>query len=304
MKKLISVLAGILVFSIAHSQQMPLSESYYLDKYSFSPSYAGNYNPRFLFLDYRSDWTGIDGGPKTFRASYNDRLMMNSGYGAKLILDRAGIFNQLYVLGSYSYNLKVSEDHHILFGLSAGLYRNTINMLEYYNDPEYNIDPSLISKDIKSKIKFMSEASLVWTWKGLEAGFMFSNINFGDAHYKDLDIVYKPMANFRFHASYDWKVSENWDVEPLAVVRGGKYILSQFEFAARAVYRQKVWGSLVYRDPGVIGAGIGCSIGEALLINYNFNFASNVALNIFNNHEFCLGINIFRLASKKQEADI
>ncbi|MGB8491875.1 MAG: PorP/SprF family type IX secretion system membrane protein, partial [Bacteroidales bacterium] len=141
MKKLITALAGMLTFSVIAAQQIPISEGYFIDRYSFSPSYAGNYNPQFLFLDYRSDWTGINGGPKTFRMSYNDRFMTNSGYGAKLILDKAGIFNQLYFMGSYSYNLKVSEDHHILFGLSAGVYRNTINMREYYNDPTYNIDP-------------------------------------------------------------------------------------------------------------------------------------------------------------------
>lgn len=300
MKKLITALAGMLTFSIIAAQQIPISEGYFIDRYSFSPSYAGNYNPQFLFLDYRSDWTGINGGPKTFRMSYNDRFMTNSGYGAKLILDKAGIFNQLYFMGSYSYNLKVSEDHHILFGLSAGVYRNTINMREYYNDPTYNIDPSLISENINSKIKFMSDASVVWLWKGLEAGFMFSNINFGDAHYKEVDVKYKPLSNFQFHADYYWTVGERWDVEPFAIVRGGKYILSQFEFATRVLYQKKLWGSLVYRDPGIFGVGLGCNIGEAFIINYNFNFASNVALNVFTNHEFCLGINIFKLASKKQ----
>ena len=145
----------------------------------------------------------------------------------------------------------------------------------------------------------MSDISLVWAMKGFEAGFMFSNINFGDANYDEVDVKYKPLANFQFHTSYDFKVAENWDIVPLAILRGGKYIKSQFEIAAQVLYQQKVWGSLLFRDPGVWGIGVGASIGKGLKISYNFNLASNVALNAFNNHEVCLGINIFEYIGKK-----
>ena len=289
----------LLIGSTLAAQQIPLSESYFLDKYSFFPSYAGNYNPRYLFTGYRSDWTGIKGGPKTLRFSFNDRFMSNSGYGLKVIYDKAGIFNQLYFLGSYSYNLKINDDHKLLFGLSAGLYRNSINMLDYYNDPNYNIDPALISEDIVSKIKFMSDASVVWLWKGLEAGFMFTNINFGEAHYKNADTRFKPLANFQFHSSYLWSLSDKWDLVPLAIIRGGKYIKSQFEIATQVLYQKKIWGSVVFRDPGIWGVGFGANIDKGFKLSYNFNFASNVAFNIFTSHEISLGINIFEYTVKK-----
>src|SRR5512137_2589247 len=123
MKKL-PIILFLLITAAAFGQQSPLSESYFLNKFTLAPSYAGNFNTRFLFLGFRSDWTGIDGGPKTFRISYNDvfPFMENAGFGGKIVYDKAGIFNQLYIMGSYSYDLQVYEDHHILFGLSAGLY--------------------------------------------------------------------------------------------------------------------------------------------------------------------------------------
>ena len=299
MKKLIVIFIGLAVNITLTAQQIPLSENYFVDKYSFAPAYAGNFNPKFLFLGYRSDWSGIDGGPQTFRLSFNDAIMNNAGLGGKIIYDKAGIFNQLYIMSSYSYRLKVNDDHNILFGLSAGIYRNALNLLDYYNDPNYNVDPSLIDQDVKSKLKFMSDISLVWTWKGLETGFMFSNISFGDAHYKEVEVKYNPLANFQFHSTYNWQVAENWDINPLLIFRGGKYIKSQFEIAAQVLYQDKIWGSLVFRDPGVWGVGIGSNIGKGLKISYNFNFASNVALNAFNNHEVILGINIFEYIGKK-----
>ncbi|NMC38998.1 MAG: PorP/SprF family type IX secretion system membrane protein, partial [Bacteroidales bacterium] len=280
------------------SQQIPLSESYFSDKYSFAPAYAGNFNPKFLFLGYRSDWSGVNGGPQTFRMSFNDGIMRNAGYGLKVIYDKAGIFNQLNIMGSYSYMLKVNDNNSILFGLSARVYRNTLNLTDYYNDPNYSLDPSLISSDIKSKLKFMSDVSLVWVMQKFEAGFMFSNISFGDAHYKEVEVKYNPVANFQAHATYDFEVGENWDLVPLVILRGGQYVKSQFEVAAQVLYREKIWGSLVFRDPGIWGAGLGLNIGNGLKLAYNFNFASDVELNIYNNHEICLGFNIFEFLNK------
>jgi type IX secretion system PorP/SprF family membrane protein len=253
-------------------------------------------------MGYRSDWTGIEGGPKTARLSFNDAFpfMNNAGYGGKIIYDRAGIFSQLYILGSYSYDLSVNEDHHILFGLSMGIYKNRLNLTDYYNDPAYTIDPSLISQDIRSKLKFMSDFSAVWLWKGAEAGITFSNIMINDASYKDVNLKYSPLANFQLHATYVYSISEDWDVEPLAIVRGGKYIKSQFEIASQVVYMKKFRGSLVYRDPGVLGIGAGMNLDKGLQLGYNFNLATNVTMGAFNNHEISLGINLFEYLIKSK----
>ena len=72
MKRQFLILILLITGAIAIAQQVPLSENYFLDKYSLAPSYAGNYNAKYLFTGFRSDWTGIKGGPKTVRLTYND----------------------------------------------------------------------------------------------------------------------------------------------------------------------------------------------------------------------------------------
>lgn len=301
MKRLITIIGIVLLSVPILAQQTPLSENYFMDKYSLAPSYAGNYNPKYLVTSYRSDWSGIDGGPRTLRISYNDifTFMPNAGYGGKIVYDKAGIFSQLNIMGSYSYNLKVNQEHNIMFGLSMGFYKNRLNLLNYYNDPNYTIDPSLVSQDLKSNLSFMTDLSAVWLWKGVEAGFMFSNISFGDASYKDAELKYNPLANFQFHSTYLYSINDRWDISPLIIIRGGKNIKSQFEFAAQAIYMKRFRGSLVYRDPGILGFGIGVDIITGLKIGYNFNLATNVALGAFNNHEIALGINVFEYLGKK-----
>jgi len=301
MKSLLFTLISIVTTTVVLSQQAPLSESYFIDKYYLAPSYAGNFNPKFLFMGYRSDWTGVDGGPKTFRMSYNDifPFMKNAGYGGKIIYDKAGIFNHIYMMGSYSYNLQVAEGHQVLFGLSMGFYKNRLNLLDYYNDPTYTLDPSLINQDIKSKVKFMTDFSAIWMWQGVEAGITFANIAFGDISYKNIDLKYTPLANYQFHATYNYSINEDFDLLPLAIVRAGKDVKTQVEVAGQVVYLKRFWGSLVYRDPGTFGTGIGASIDKGLKIGYNFNFATNIQMGVYNNHEISIGFNIWEYLGTK-----
>jgi hypothetical protein len=58
------------------------------------------------------------------------------------------------------------------------------------------------------------------------------------------------------------------------------------------MYAEKFWGSMVFRDPCVLGFGIGAGL-DRFRIGYNFNMATNVVMGAFNNHEISLGINIF-----------
>jgi type IX secretion system PorP/SprF family membrane protein len=303
MKKSITALIIILFHGVIIAQQMPVSENYFMDKYALSSSYAGHFNPGSVFTSFRSDWTGIKGGPKTLRLSYSDMLMTNAAWGGKIIYDKAGIFDQLYVMGTYSYSLKIVEEHKLLLALSAGIYQNRINFTDYYNNPNYNIDPVMTQQDVSSKLKFMSDFSALYLFRGIEAGIMFANINFGDAKYDEVDVTYKPLANYQFHTSYSFLIGERWNINPLLYYRGGKYIAGQVGIASMVKYQNNIWGSFSFRDPGIWGFGFGANIAKGIRFSYNFNFASSVALNIYNNHEIAIGVNLKDLVKKTQTVE-
>jgi type IX secretion system PorP/SprF family membrane protein len=300
MKKTITALIIILFHGVIFAQQMPVSENYFMDKYSLSSSYAGHFNPGSFFTSFRSDWSGISGGPKTLRLSYSDMFMTNAAWGGKIIYDKAGIFDQLYVTGTYSYSLTIVDEHKVLLALSAGIYHNKINFTDYYNNPNYNIDPVMIQQDVSSKVKFISDFSALYLFKGIEAGIMFANINFGDTKYNGVDVTYKPFVNYQVHAAYSLQINDRWIINPLAYIRGGKYITSQIGIASMVKYQNNVWGSLSFRDPGIWGFGFGSKIAKGIRFSYNFNFASSVPLSIYNTHEISIGVNLDDLVKKTE----
>jgi len=294
MKKYIFLII-LFIPAFTKGQQLPLTESYLIDPYVLSSAYAGVHNTNTLLANYRSDWTGIPGGPRTFRLSYHQELPMlkNVSVGIKLMSDQMDIFRQNYFLTSYAYRLKVGENQSLNFGLSFGFYRNSIRFDKYYNSPDYQLDPGLTTDLEKSKIKFMTDYGVLYRWKDLETGIVFVNVTFGNSYYQNApEIANKPLANYLFHASYLYHLNETWSVKPFVMLKAGKDIPSQLELAAQAYYKEKYWASLLYRGKGIWSIGIGGEILEGVMLAYSYNAGYDIEVSAFQNHEISLGLNL------------
>jgi type IX secretion system PorP/SprF family membrane protein len=299
MKKLIYILSMLVVPSGIFAQQFPFMEAYNLNPFSMSPSYAGIKNPQTLFLDYRSDWTGVDGGPSTCQLSYNDKLTNKVGVGGKFIFDKTDIFKQTMLMGTYTYEVQLAKEHLVNFGMSMGFYRNSIDLGKYYNDVNFVNDAVLVYGLEKSRIKLATDISALYRFRNIESGILFSNLMFGTAKYSESDITYRPLKNYLIHASYNYKINELFAVKPIVLVRGGQHYPTQLEFAAEARYMEKFQGMLVYRTGGIWGLGLGGEIYKGVLLNYSYNLSTKVATNTFGSHQLTLGIRLSEFVHKK-----
>ncbi len=301
MKKLIYISLLLLIPAGMYAQQFPFMEGYNVNPFSMTPSYAGIKNTKTVFLDYRSDWTGVDGGPVTCQLSYNDRFAEKVGLGIRFIYDKTDIFKQTMILGSYTYEVKIADNHFINFGLSAGFFKNSIDLGKYYNDQDFVSDAVLIYGIEKSKIKVATDISALYRFKNIEGGILFSNVMFGTAKYSsNTEITYKPLKNYLVHASYNYKINDRWAVKPFVLVRGGQNYPSQLELASEVRYSEKLWGSLVFRTGGIWGLGFGGEILDGILLNYSYNLSSNVSLNTFGSHQLTLGVKLFNSKNSKK----
>jgi type IX secretion system PorP/SprF family membrane protein len=281
------------------AQQFPFMEAYNINSFNMNPSYAGLKSMKTLFLDYRSDWAGVNGGPVTCQLSYNDRFKKNVGLGGRFIYDKTDIFKQTMLLGTYTYEVHLTEEHSVNFGLSAGFYKNSVDLGKYYNDQNYVQDAVLISGIERSKVKVATDISALYRYKDIEGGVLFSNVMFGAAKYNNADFTYKPMKNYLVHASYLYKINDIWAVKQFVLFRGGQNYPSQLELATEASYKKKLWGMLVFRTGGIWGMGFGAEVSEGILVNYSYNLSTNVALNTFGSHQITLGVRLFNKQFKQ-----
>ncbi len=286
------ILLLIIITGNISAQQFPFMEGYTVDAFHLSPSYAGLTGSGILFIDHRTDWTGIPDGPKTYQLSYHDRFFEKVGIGGRLIYDKTDIFKQFMLLGTYTYEVTVAKEHLLNFGLSSGFYRNSIDLGKYYSDPDYVDDLVLTYGTEKSRIKFTSDISVLYRFKKIEAGILFSNVMFGTSYYKDADLTYKPLKNYVIHASYQLDINEQFSTQPFILIRGGKNVPVQIEGACQLVYKDMVWGNLLYRTGGIFGIGIGGEIKDNFILNYSYNLSSNIDLSTFGSHQITLGVRL------------
>jgi type IX secretion system PorP/SprF family membrane protein len=302
MKKIVIILL-VLMPAIAFGQQFPFMEGYSVNPFSLSPAFAGIHNPKTLFMDYRADWTGMDGGPRTYQLSYNDKIG-KVGFGGRLIYDKTDIFQQTLLLGTYSYEVTISREHFLNFALSVGFFRNAIDLTKYYNDPAYVQDVALMYGQQQSKIKFATDMSALYRYKEAEAGILFSNVMFGTVKYANTDMTYKPLKNFLLHASYRFVIDNKWDLKPVVILRGGEHVPMLFEIAPTVTWNKRFWGNILLRTAGIFGAGVGGEVYNGIIINYSYNFSTNVALNTFGSHQVTLGVRLFKPQKSKKIQDI
>jgi type IX secretion system PorP/SprF family membrane protein len=300
MKKLIYLSLLLLAPATIFAQQFPFMEAYNINPFSMTPAAAGLHSTKTVFLDYRSDWAGMSGGPVTCQLSYNDRINGKVGLGGRFIYDKTDIFKQTMLLGTYTYEVQIASGHFLNFGLSAGFYRNSIDLAKYFSDPTYVNDAVLVSGLQKSRIKVATDISVLYRYSKLEGGILFSNVMFGTAKFSNSDITYKPLKNYLVHASYAYDINSLWTVKPYALYRGGQNYPSQLELASEVRYNNKFWGMLLFRTGGIWGMGFGAEIRDGILLNYSYNLSTNVALNTFGSHQLTLGVKLFKSGKEKQ----
>jgi type IX secretion system PorP/SprF family membrane protein len=302
MKRILIILFALMPITVM-GQQFPFMEGYNVNPFSLSPSYAGIHNGKTLFIDYRSDWTGVDGGPTTYQLSYSHKFENRVGLGLRYIYDKTDIFKQNLLLGTYSYGVRIAKVHTLTFALSVGFYNNSIDFAKYYNNPDYVQDQALISGLEKSKIKFATDISALYSFKELETGILFSNVMFGSARYSNTDITYKPLKNYLVHISYLFNMGEKWSVKPFVLLRGGQNIPLQVEVAPSFTWINRLWITPFYQTGGILGMGIGGEVFKGVMLNYSYNLSTNVALNTFTSHQVSLGVRIFNPAKTKPESN-
>lgn len=302
MKNLLLIIFAMLSTITLYGQQLPLTDNYFVDKYSLSSAYAGNSENKNLLLSYRRDWSGVDNAPRTIRLSYHDGFKSNAGMGAKIILDKFGIFQSFYGMATYSYRIKIVENNFLLFGLSAGMHQNSINFSDYYNDPNFTSDPSMINKDVKSTVSLVSDFSVIYSSGRFQSGLLFSNVNYSDFKYTDVKVKYSPFVHYQLHAIYTIPLDGALEITPIAIYRGGKNIQSQLEVASQFKYKNQVWGNIAHRGKNVFCLGFGMNASKGILLNYTYNFFTGVTVAGFQNHELTLGLKLADFFPKKDDS--
>jgi len=133
------------------AQHSEFQSLYMYDAVSVNPAYAGNKGALVLNANYRDQWGGIKGSPKTL--SFTAHLLTKSkkaGLGFSVLNDKFGIQNNLKINAIYAYKIRL-KNNELSFGLAGGIRDQSIDLnalnlntpddAAFMNQPRRSITP-------------------------------------------------------------------------------------------------------------------------------------------------------------------
>ncbi|MBL6963545.1 MAG: PorP/SprF family type IX secretion system membrane protein [Bacteroidetes bacterium] len=296
MKKYGILIALIMGMSISvYAQKLPLNNQYLLNKFSLNPSYAGIESGINVFAGYRNQWVGIEGTPITKMFSAYSGLGNNVAIGGEVISDQEGMFTRLYAGLTYSYQVKLTDEHILSFGLTGRVFEHSISLTDVVIDNP--LDPVLNNRVTQNETVLNAGGSILYNFKGFNVGFNVPYILNNKSQFNAENNVdeYLLRRHYIGHISFDIPVSDDFKIEPFGIFRFTEYAPMNFEFASLFKYKEQVWLGASYRREGNMGLSAGFNVNKKMALNYTYEFlGKGMTGQSDGTHEFALGLYLGR----------
>jgi type IX secretion system PorP/SprF family membrane protein len=131
MNRKIYILLGLLLWlTDFYGQQDPQYTQYMYNMNVLNPAYAGSKGTLSLGLLGRSQWTNVNGGPKTMTFDAHAPVGKKVGMGLSIIADEIGPAKEQNIYTDFSYTVTTSEEGRLAFGLKGGVTLLNVNLLD------------------------------------------------------------------------------------------------------------------------------------------------------------------------------
>lgn len=302
-KKVLSVSTALVLFSPVFSQQSPNSNFYNFNEYLLNPAEAGAINRLYGTVSHRVQWQGLEGAPTSSFLGLSGELNEKMGLGVKLEFDKTDILKQFNGSLSYAYRVKINEKARVNFGVSAMAVQNSIG----YSDAVVgNLADDVVNGGDQDGMTFDAEAGVMLEYNKLRIGIASAHLFESGVDYDLPDgtgsSTFERVRNFRAYGSYQFEVSDNWNVEPFALVSNQGVESFQFEVNALSSWKETLYLGAGYRQEAGAIARVGFQVTDELLAAYAYEFSSSGVASYSNgSHEIMLA---YRPKKRKKNEEI
>jgi type IX secretion system PorP/SprF family membrane protein len=263
---------------------------------TINPAYAGMWEKIGFSSLVRKQWAGIDKTPLTEVISFHSPLKNEYvGIGLNVMNDHFGKENRLSIFADYSYEISLTPQTRLRFGLKFGFmnYKNPLTQYQLYPDEEYD---EAFAEDVD--LKFLPNFGV--------GAFLYDEnyyINFSIPKLVENDFRtninnYSTQAEIRtfyLGGGYVFRLRSlnNLIFKPTALVRATWNNPLQFDIGANFMLMERLWLGGMYRS------------GDAVCVTSQWIFNNNLRLGFaidvtytdiypyqFGTYEFSIGYDI------------
>ncbi|WP_317164758.1 PorP/SprF family type IX secretion system membrane protein [Hymenobacter ginkgonis] len=289
------------------AQQLAQYSQYMNNNYLLNPAVAGTEDYIDLKFSYRTQWTGLEGAPKTYYASVNSalggfhsqpkRTMQDwhrsyHSLGAIVYSDVTGPTSRTGVYGSYTYNLPLSRTLRLALGVSLGMQQFAVDgsQLQFHN----------VNTIAASQASMVPDATLgAWLYSldfyaGLSSAQLLGN---------QLDIAYSPTNQLVYSnklerhyfatAGVRLPLSNDFSLVPSVLVKFMSPAPAALDLNAKVKFRDLLWAGASWRASDAFVGMLGVNFSTVGSLSYSYD-ASTSALAAYQwgSHEVLLTIKL------------
>ncbi len=279
------------IFSAKAQYSLPLINQYYTNPYILNPAQAGGYDFPVIYITYKNQWNGVNGGPVTSSVTANTPFLKSSGIGINVYNDSYGLLDETKAVVSFSQTVFIdAEKHYISFGLSGGVINEHISLSRVVGETGKPLDPVAASYNNSNPFLPDLDFGLAYRYHRLTANFVVPDLIKFSSLTKRVNFRYEDLPLYFTSVAYEFPLGESFSFTPMVSAHAIQGVSNQFDISGLITFSEEVSLGIFYHNNQSFTVSIGYLAGKSLDINYAFTQSSAAIQQYFGNtNEISIG---------------
>lgn len=270
----IVLLVLLLAIGLANAQKEPQYTQYMYNIGSFNPAYVGTVESPEVIGLYRAQWVDIEGAPTTIRGGANIPFSNEKmGLGINIVSDQLGPSTQTYFDVAYSYQIQLSEDTKLSFGLNAG--GSNLN-IDYSKGTVFNpSDPSVLGGEYTNFYPTVGAGLFMYHEEDWYLGVSVPNFLTNALYNDEVATIVEDNMQFNAIGGYVFQISDRTKFKPAFLVNYLQGSPVNVNLSANFQFIDALTIGASYRFDNAVSGLAGFQISNAMFIGYAYDYNTN-----------------------------
>jgi len=267
---------SLLFFSVGmlFAQKEPQYTQYMYNIGSFNPAYVGTVETPDITGLYRAQWTGIPGAPRTMRFGVNLPFANEkNGLGFNVVSDQLGPTTQTYIDVAYSFQVNITEETKLSFGVDAG---GSLLDVDYTKgDFENPNEPLINNADTFNKFYPTVGAGVFMYQEKWYLGVSVPNFLTSGIYADEVANIVEDKMQFNLIGGYVFDLSEGLKFKPAFLMNYLNGSPLNLNLSTNFLINDIVTLGASYRLDNALSGLAGLQVSNSLFLGYSYDYNTN-----------------------------
>ncbi len=269
----ILVLMSGLCIDKTYSQREPQYTQYMYNIGSFNPAYVGTVEYIDISGLYRAQWIDIPGAPRNLRFGINYPFENKTmGLGFNVVSDELGPATNTFVDVAYSYQIQVSEDTKLSFGVDAG---GSFLNVDFSKGTFENPGEPILDRENIDEFYPTVGAGLFLYQEEWYLGASVPNFLTDELYNQDVAQIVEDKIQLNFIGGYVFDLSENLRFKPAFLLNYISGAPLTTNISTNFLIRDVFTAGASYRFDNAISGLVGFQVSNGAFIGYSYDYNTN-----------------------------